>query len=372
MNELDMQTKTKRCKYCRTEIPFDAKVCPQCRRKQKKGIGKWIILGIAGLVVLSAIFGGGKKNESSSGSAKTQTEVKAPQETEKMQPDEQTALQEVEQQTTPEAEAGKTYHVGDAVQAGNLKIVYMASGTYQEDNEFLQPEEGNKYVFLKFAFENTSTTSDCSVSVFSFDCFADGYAAQAYYGGEDGLSATLSAGRTTTGAIYFEVPNDAQTIEVEYEENVLTDKKILFAFDGEQDSGYVPELNTQVSDEAYHVGQTVDGKTLKISYLSCQEYTSDNMFVQPKDGYHYVSCEFEFENVGSSDEFVSSLDFDCYADGAACEAVYLADNDLSATISSGRKAKGSVTFEVPKTAQVVEVEYLSNYWTSNRVVFAVE
>ena len=26
---------TKICKHCKTEIPYDAKVCPQCRKKQK-------------------------------------------------------------------------------------------------------------------------------------------------------------------------------------------------------------------------------------------------------------------------------------------------------------------------------------------------
>ena len=26
---------TKLCKHCKTEIPYDAKVCPNCRKKQK-------------------------------------------------------------------------------------------------------------------------------------------------------------------------------------------------------------------------------------------------------------------------------------------------------------------------------------------------
>lgn len=45
------------------------------------------------------------------------------------------------------------------------------------------------------------------------------------------------------------------------------------------------------------------------------------------------------------------------------------DDNLGATISAGRKVKGTVTFEVPVDATVVEVEYLTNFWTSNRVVF---
>jgi hypothetical protein len=69
---------------------------------------------------------------------------------------------------------------------------------------------------------------------------------------------------------------------------------------------------------------------------------------------------------------VSSFSFDCFADGSACDTVYYRDDDLSATISPGRKAKGTVTFEVPDDAKVIEVEYEDNYWTSSRITFTVQ
>ena len=50
------QKKTKVCKYCKTEIPADAKVCPQCRKKQG-GKGKWIVLAVVVIVVLLAAIG---------------------------------------------------------------------------------------------------------------------------------------------------------------------------------------------------------------------------------------------------------------------------------------------------------------------------
>lgn len=224
---------------------------------------------------------------------------------------------------------------------------------------------------MQFAFENISKSADTSVSLYSFTCYADGYAADMYYGGEDSLSATLSAGRGTTGYIYFEVPETAEKIEVEYETNVFTEKKIKFIFEGEKDSGYVQELNAVPTDGAYNVGDVAESSRLKIAYLSCGEYESDNMFIVPANGYHFITCEFEFENVGTADEYISSFNFDCYADGSNCKASYYRNDDLSATLSAGRKVKGTVTFEVPTDAQVVEVEYLSNYWTSNRVVFRV-
>ena len=46
---------TKLCKHCKTEIPKDAKVCPNCRKKQG-GKLKWIIIGVVVLIVLIVIY----------------------------------------------------------------------------------------------------------------------------------------------------------------------------------------------------------------------------------------------------------------------------------------------------------------------------
>lgn len=54
---------TKVCKHCATEIPYDAKVCPNCRKKVKGGKLKWILLVLVILIAISAASGG---NSSSS------------------------------------------------------------------------------------------------------------------------------------------------------------------------------------------------------------------------------------------------------------------------------------------------------------------
>lgn len=52
-----MENETKVCKYCQTEIPKKAKVCPQCRKKQG-GVGKWIAIVLVILFIFSVGSGG--------------------------------------------------------------------------------------------------------------------------------------------------------------------------------------------------------------------------------------------------------------------------------------------------------------------------
>lgn len=360
-------TKMKPCKVCGQEIAKSAKTCPYCGAKQKKGIGK-IILIVLVVLVLLAVFGssGGSTDQ---GPQKVD-EVSGSAAADESAAEENTAETAAVSEETTAAPIQTTYKVGDILMDGDTEIVYAASGTYKEDNEFSQPAEGNKYIYLKLAFINHAE-HDTSISFYSFECYADGYSAEMYYRGEDDLSATLSAGRAAEGYLYFEVPEDAQDIEVEYESNIFTNEKIHFVFEGDKDSGYVLEKNTGRTEGALAAGDTYEDDNLRINFLSAEVYKSDNDFIQPRDGYQFISVELEFENLSDSDQSVSTYAFDCYADGISCVQSFLRDDDLSATLSAGRKTRGTVTFEVPDNAEVVEAEYNDNVWTSHRIVFTV-
>lgn len=346
----------KTCPTCGQQVSSNAKKCPHCGEKFKKPIYKrvwfWILVILIIFIAIGSGAGKSAKSEpvnSVSSTSETKSVSKEPAET-----------------TAPVKDV---YSVGDTVTVGNLELTYVSSGEYHEDNQFLQPADGMMYIYLKFAYQNISSSSDASISAFSFKCYADGYACDTYYGNDDDLSTTLSAGRSGSGLVCFTVPKDAAEIEVEYDASLLSNKKIKFSYEGEKDSGYTLETNAVASQDAISVGSSAESSALKINYLNCFNDVSNNSFITPKEGYHYVTCEFEFENKSNSDCTISAYSFDCFADGVSCDAAYFRDDNLNATLSSGRKAKGTVTFEVPNDAAVVEVEYLTNFWTSNRVVF---
>ena len=79
---------TKLCKHCKTEIPYDAKVCPQCRKKVKGGKLLWIIIA---LIVFIAIGASGGDDEETPANNSTSSENETATENETLTVDNETS-----------------------------------------------------------------------------------------------------------------------------------------------------------------------------------------------------------------------------------------------------------------------------------------
>lgn len=131
------------------------------------------------------------------------------------------------------------------------------------------------------------------------------------------------------------------------------------------------QTETESVDNTFVVGDVVETEDLRITFLSASEHTEE--YITPKDGCVYYRMEFEFENIGDTDQAISSMmDWTCYADGYAANQSWVGDDTLDASISPGKKAKGSVYFEIPVDATEVTVEYETNFWTENKIIFVVK
>lgn len=132
--------------------------------------------------------------------------------------------------------------------------------------------------------------------------------------------------------------------------------------------------NTTVTKKEYTVGEIYEDSNIAIKYVSLDDnYTGYNRYATVKNGYKVIKAEFEFENLSSSDQYVSAYEFDCYADGYDCENFWSTDDStFSANLSSGKKTKGTVYFEVPKDAEKIILEYELNMWSNKKVEFIVK
>lgn len=120
-----------------------------------------------------------------------------------------------------------TVKVGEMLTTSNLEITFNETGNYTEYSQYSAPKDGYKIIYIDVSAKNIGE-SDAYISYYDFNCYADDVATDAYYLTDDGISATLSAGRQTTGRAYFEVPVDAESIEIEYETDFWSDKKAVF------------------------------------------------------------------------------------------------------------------------------------------------
>ncbi len=123
-------------------------------------------------------------------------------------------------------------------------------------------------------------------------------------------------------------------------------------------------------DTVVKVGDVLSANDLSITYVSCEEYTGYNQYLGPKEGNKIIRLYFNVENKGQTDRMISTYEFNCYADDVAMD-LYYEDDCISATLSAGRKADGAVYFEVPVDAEVIEVEYETDFWSDGKATFEV-
>ena len=98
---------------------------------------------------------------------------------------------------------------------------------YEDEYSLYEPENGMKYVYVTFTYENTSN-SDAYVSIYDYDCYADGeLMQQCYYFGGDFINANISPGRKVSFSTTYIVPRDSESIELEYKENNLFDDSTI-------------------------------------------------------------------------------------------------------------------------------------------------
>lgn len=110
--------------------------------------------------------------------------------------------------------------VGNTFDADGLKITINSADTdftdYEDKYGIHSLDEGKKYIEVSFTFEN-NRNNDAYVSIYDFDCYADGSLCEQYYRfGSDFTNANISTNRNVSFDVYFVVPSDAESIELEY------------------------------------------------------------------------------------------------------------------------------------------------------------
>lgn len=120
-------------------------------------------------------------------------------------------------------------------------------------------------------------------------------------------------------------------------------------------------------------GESVELDNVKITLKGVNKDFKDyNDYADIPDGYTVLKADFEFENTEKYTNSVSSSHFKCFVDQFSCDKFNGVDDSyFYESIEPGRKASGSVYFEIPEDAKEIEIEYEPYSW-SGKVVFELE
>lgn len=194
----------KQCKHCKSEIPYDAKVCPVCRKKQGAPGCLIVVLVVVVLVVIAAFAGGGESN--------------SPQKVESTSGTSQSASQASQAQPQPEQ---TVFTVGDAVELNGVKTTLLSAEEYP-GKQYMMPTDGNVFLVCQFEIENDSSAEINVSSMVSFNAYCDDYSVNLSVTGEmledswKTLDGTVAPGKKINGVIAYEIPQDWQKMEISY------------------------------------------------------------------------------------------------------------------------------------------------------------
>ena len=139
------------------------------------------------------------------------------------------------------------------------------------------------------------------------------------------------------------------------------------------DSSKETTETTEAKERQVNVGDSVETSELKITYISCEEYKNYDSYSSPKSGNKVVRIVMDMENISDKDIYLNS--FDCYSDGEKCESYYYADDFKAPTLeklSTGKKMKAILYYEIPTSSTNNILEYETDYWTDEKVEFIIK
>jgi len=125
---------------------------------------------------------------------------------------------------------------------------------------------------------------------------------------------------------------------------------------------------------SFSINETFQSTRTKITMTEVNlDFKDYSEYSEPTSGYKVIMAKYEIENIDekSDEQYISSSDFNAYADGNAVESFYGAKDtykDLTATLGKGKKVSGYVFYEVPLNATKITIEYNANFWVDGNTI----
>lgn len=125
-----------------------------------------------------------------------------------------------------------TCKVGESATINDIKVTLKSvDNDFDDYYDYASIEDGYKVIKADFEFENLK---DYTTYVYDSDfrCYADQFLCDDFIYVEDSyFSEAIDSGRKAAASVYYEVPEDADTIEIEFQPSTWYTSKVIFTID---------------------------------------------------------------------------------------------------------------------------------------------
>ena len=136
-------------------------------------------------------------------------------------------------------DADEAYGPKEVVEIGDISIE-LTNILESGKNEFYTPEEGYEYIIVEFSIDNNGKEDLAISSMLCFSAWCDGKMytislealGTAMFAGKPQMDTVIEPGKSFTGVIGYEVPEDWEEMIVEFKEDIIG-KAISFAVQNE-------------------------------------------------------------------------------------------------------------------------------------------
>lgn len=132
--------------------------------------------------------------------------------------------------SSSDSESSEEPGINDKVKLDDYVVMVAdIEDPYVETNEFLQPDEGNRYVAVEVVYENQTDDESLDYNVYDWTLYdSEGYSYDPSFAAKDPDlgSGNVNAGDKVRGWITFEVGEDAEDFKIQFAPSWISDDNV--------------------------------------------------------------------------------------------------------------------------------------------------